>query len=600
MDACDQVHSEGMSLWTTVMAQQSEITELQAADREELRLRLIELQRQQGPAKDPAEPEYQENATKRKAHKNHEEVKASHRGTPPPVTTTPPPVTDPTTTTSVTNAQLQAMIDEGVTAVLAARATTRNGDDSHTSRTGARRNERSVRECTYQDFMKCQPLFFRGTEGAVNLTQWFERMEIVFLISNCTVENQVKFARCSLKKLIKLKDMLVGCPTSLLSVVASKPKTMQEAIEMATELMDRRNKLLLRDRQGETRGSLKTLLEITKPNNQTKGKTQAGLMLPGTVTGNPIRGLNLDVPSVTSTITVLVHQNALTAGSFGHLVQGPVEPCEAPGHFRNNLPPVEHKNQGNGSGVFAVARALCSGIAEAKPQDNNIVRNNIVLEMGTYDVIIGMDWLDDEYQAVIDCGYRKSFFAFVDLCCCKDDTVFLALVPIRETGDKSKKSQLQACTSSKIFRSISRGLARSSQLPDKWRISPSFSTRTSQVAEEHLKDNIGVVEKEELKQRSVIEAESCVVPQVWPLPEEKQFRSVRSDDLEGSYLSLVPKCTVFTDHKSLQHILNQKELNMRQRHWLELLSDYDCDIHYHPGRQMSLLMLFEQEERNHV
>nr|GEW18343.1 putative reverse transcriptase domain-containing protein [Tanacetum cinerariifolium] len=44
------------------------------------------------------------------------------------------------------------------------------------------------------------------------------------------------------------------------------------------------------------------------------------------------------------------------------------------------------------------------------------------------------------------------------------------------------------------------------------------------------------------------------------------------------------KCTVFTDHKSLQHILDQKELNMRQRRWLELLSDYDCDICYHPGK----------------
>ncbi|GKB40269.1 putative reverse transcriptase domain-containing protein [Tanacetum coccineum] len=44
------------------------------------------------------------------------------------------------------------------------------------------------------------------------------------------------------------------------------------------------------------------------------------------------------------------------------------------------------------------------------------------------------------------------------------------------------------------------------------------------------------------------------------------------------------KCTVFTDHKSLQHILDQKELNMRQRHWLELLSDYDCEIRYHPGK----------------
>nr|GFA95098.1 putative reverse transcriptase domain-containing protein [Tanacetum cinerariifolium] len=44
------------------------------------------------------------------------------------------------------------------------------------------------------------------------------------------------------------------------------------------------------------------------------------------------------------------------------------------------------------------------------------------------------------------------------------------------------------------------------------------------------------------------------------------------------------KCIVFTDHKSLQHILGQKELNMRQRRWLELLSDYDCEIRYHPGK----------------
>ncbi|GJS61927.1 putative reverse transcriptase domain-containing protein [Tanacetum coccineum] len=44
------------------------------------------------------------------------------------------------------------------------------------------------------------------------------------------------------------------------------------------------------------------------------------------------------------------------------------------------------------------------------------------------------------------------------------------------------------------------------------------------------------------------------------------------------------KCTVYTDHKSLQHILDQKELNMRQRRWLELLCDYDCDIRYHPGK----------------
>nr|GFA58437.1 putative reverse transcriptase domain-containing protein [Tanacetum cinerariifolium] len=44
------------------------------------------------------------------------------------------------------------------------------------------------------------------------------------------------------------------------------------------------------------------------------------------------------------------------------------------------------------------------------------------------------------------------------------------------------------------------------------------------------------------------------------------------------------KCMVFTDHKSLQYILNHKELNLRQRRSIELLSDYDCEIRHHPGK----------------
>ncbi|GKB70366.1 putative reverse transcriptase domain-containing protein [Tanacetum coccineum] len=52
------------------------------------------------------------------------------------------------------------------------------------------------------------------------------------------------------------------------------------------------------------------------------------------------------------------------------------------------------------------------------------------------------------------------------------------------------------------------------------------------------------------------------------------------------------------DHKSLKHILNQKELNMRQRHWLELLSDYDCEIRYHPGKANVVVDALSMKERS--
>ena len=49
------------------------------------------------------------------------------------------------------------------------------------------------------------------------------------------------------------------------------------------------------------------------------------------------------------------------------------------------------------------------------------------------------------------------------------------------------------------------------------------------------------------------------------------------------YLYGVP-CRIFTDHKSLQYLFTQKELNMRQRRWIELIKDYECTIEYHPGK----------------
>ncbi|GJV87031.1 retrotransposon protein, putative, ty1-copia subclass [Tanacetum coccineum] len=75
----------------------------------------------------------------------------------------------------------------------------RNGNDNHDSGTGERRHVSTVHECTFTDFLKCQPMNFKGTEGVVGLTKWLEKIESVFHISNCTVACQVKFVTCTLQ-----------------------------------------------------------------------------------------------------------------------------------------------------------------------------------------------------------------------------------------------------------------------------------------------------------------------------------------------------------------------------------------------------------------
>ncbi|GKE04704.1 hypothetical protein Tco_1396722, partial [Tanacetum coccineum] len=158
---------------------------------------------------------------------------------------------------------LEAMIDQGIISALAARNADKNtnGDDSHNSGTGVKRTEQTTRECTYTDFLKCQPLNFTVIEGVTGLSQWFERMESIFHINNCTVENQVKFATCSLHSVAltwwnthvktvghdaayesdKIEKYVGGLPDMIHgSVVTSKPKTMQEAVEIATELIDKK------------------------------------------------------------------------------------------------------------------------------------------------------------------------------------------------------------------------------------------------------------------------------------------------------------------------------------------------------------------------
>ncbi|GJX98258.1 hypothetical protein Tco_0355277 [Tanacetum coccineum] len=132
-----------------------------------------------------------------------------------------------TNTTFVTNAQLQAIINQGVTAALAARDDDKNtnGDDSHILGARVRRTERTARECTYTDFLKCQPLNFKGQEGVPSIS-----MELALLCRRMYPEESDKIE----KYVGGLPDMIHG------SVVTSKPTIMQDAVEIATELMDKK------------------------------------------------------------------------------------------------------------------------------------------------------------------------------------------------------------------------------------------------------------------------------------------------------------------------------------------------------------------------
>ncbi|GKB79833.1 hypothetical protein Tco_0946728 [Tanacetum coccineum] len=135
----------------------------------------------------------------------------------------PATITTPATT-FVTNAQLQAMIDQGVTAALAARDAIRstNGEDSHNSGTGVRRNKRATQARSLAVGFESER-YRRDRDN-----QRFQELALVCV-------------RMFPKESDKIERYVGGLPDMIHgSVVASKPKTMQEETEIATELMDKR------------------------------------------------------------------------------------------------------------------------------------------------------------------------------------------------------------------------------------------------------------------------------------------------------------------------------------------------------------------------
>nr|GEY20527.1 reverse transcriptase domain-containing protein [Tanacetum cinerariifolium] len=118
---------------------------------------------------------------------------------------------------AMTQAAIRKLVVGSVTAALEAQAATManaNNPNRNTGPTGIP----VVKMRNYKEFISCQPFYFNGAEGAVGLIRWFERTESVFSRSRCTEENKVTFATGN--------------------VTASKPQTLEEAINIAQRLMD--------------------------------------------------------------------------------------------------------------------------------------------------------------------------------------------------------------------------------------------------------------------------------------------------------------------------------------------------------------------------
>ncbi|GJR84841.1 putative reverse transcriptase domain-containing protein [Tanacetum coccineum] len=337
------------------------------------------------------------------------------------------------------------------------------------------RGDRPVtRECTYQDFMKCQPLNFKGTEGVVGLIRWFEKMETMFHISNCTKKSQVKYATCTLldsaltwwnshkrtigteaafamswreimkimtevfqeltlmctkmvpKEEDRVEKFIGGLPDNIQrNVIAAEPTRLQDAVRIANNLMDQKLK-----------------------GYNTIGQDVARAYMAG---NNEKNGYEGTLPFCNK--CKLHHEGQCTAmcrncKRIGHLArdcrsvvtictQGTPGPnqgvvtcfeCEVQGRYRKDCPKVKNQNRGNKARVPDVrGKVYVLGGGDANPGSNTITGHpfNIDLtpiDLGSFDIIIDMNWLAKNH-AVIVCDEK--------------------IVTMKENKDESREKRLE-------------------------------------------------------------------------------------------------------------------------------------------------------------
>ncbi|GJU19507.1 putative reverse transcriptase domain-containing protein [Tanacetum coccineum] len=321
-----------------------------------------------------------------------------------------------TNTTSVSNAQLQEMFDQGVTAALAALDADKNtnGDDSHNSGTGVRRTERTVHE------FENQVKFATCTLHSVALTWWNTHVKIVghdaaYGMPWKTLMKMMTNKYCPRNEIKKLEMEIWDLKVK----VASKPKTMQEAVEIATELMDKKIRTFA-DRQTENkRKQDNNQQQQQQPQNkrQNTGRAYAA----GTGEKKLYGGSKPLCPKCNYHHDGPCAPKCHKCNRVGHLARDCRSPanantannqrgtrtgqkptcyeCGAQGHFKRECPKLKNNNnRGNPAGnVNALAKVYAVGHAGTNPDSN---------------VMTGTFLLNNRYASILfDTGADRSFMS---------------------------------------------------------------------------------------------------------------------------------------------------------------------------------------------
>ncbi|GKE43188.1 putative reverse transcriptase domain-containing protein, partial [Tanacetum coccineum] len=334
---------------------------------------------------------------------------------------------------------VQAMIDQALL------QNSTNGDGSHSLHGDNRRNVQTRCSCFYADFMKCQPLNFKGNEGVFGLTWWIEKIESIFNISGCAIENQGEIKKLEIE-LWNLKVKGNDVPTYTerfqeLTMICTK------FVSNETEKVDKYISGLPDNIYGNTDNKRKA--DDSSRNNHGhqqqpfKRQNFAKVYNMGSGEKNSYGG---SLPKCTKChfhhngpCTQKCHKCnkvgdfARDCRSFGNTNVANVQrdnkaipkrngcfECGAPGHFKRDCPKLKNKDGGNGNAqgwVYAVGNAEKNGNASRNP-DSNVVTGTFLLN-NRYTFL-----LNNRYASILfDTGVDRSFIS----------TTFSSLINIAPT-----------------------------------------------------------------------------------------------------------------------------------------------------------------------